>query len=385
MLTITAVIDEAEFPEAFPEDRAPIPALIADVADSPTAVLDEDTAKDPNELDPDLILDDVESSLETIESYPPPIDAAGKTETQILKPIISPQHPPPKAALMPIVDPGPQEPAGSHLPEDEAAVKAPPTKSPASVDVDLDLDLDDFDFGDHSDESTYQTSTAIRLSPAAVPPPASDIDPDLDLGDDFILPEDETPAPAEAGVASSPVVSNSTSGLATDISFLLDDAFGGESQAPAALAAPIEGTAPRIKLPANPAAFLKAVVAPQTYDLALNGNDKAINATNDLLGESVVLGRRAVVLNARKERNNVALYDPDGKLEEERTLEPPLLSSVLLRIKSMARILPHAEGVQLGQCKVTFQGENARALMETDGAPHGNDSLTVFLMSESGE
>jgi hypothetical protein len=287
-----------------------------------------------------------------------------------------------------------------------AEAESEPTPVLAAGSIDLDLDLEDFDFGDHHAEPPAQPPAVAEAAPPpqapALPPlpaveslddelmldtghlpgPSHELDPELMLDDELILePEHLEPpqAPASiAPVADKRIPKADGSPFDTDISSLFDEVFvdGAEgSEAPVAEPFPV-----KLHLPQNPDQFLRAVKIPQNFDLAKASDDVAMAKAFDLIGESVVLGRRGIILNSRRSHGNVALYDPDGRLEEERTLAADDLRGVMHSLRTMARVQGIASKVQRGQCAVSFSGERSRVFVESDGAAVGSDQLTVYLM-----
>ncbi|MBI1292624.1 hypothetical protein GC173_15510 [bacterium] len=334
-------------PKPSRQDKAPIPLAV-----SPAPPKTPTRPEGQTDLDPDLTFED-EEIIETNEFAaldPEAVQAeeARITESAVRLPTLSHPSRDPKELVSLTV----QEPAGSVLPGEE---QEDTSENDALVDdLDLDLDMDDFDFG--HDET---------------PAPAHDLD------DDLILPEDDEPDTLILPKGEGPAISE------TDVSFLFDEAFeSGEANAVSNAVVGSEEPAPgTLPLPINPAEFIKGK-APAPLNLATHQDEDALAIAYDLLGESLVLGRRGVRLDLRKQRQNVALYAPDGKLEEERTLPTESLATVSMKIKQMARLLPHVKDPQRGYARLEFEGEKARGLVATDGGEPGRDVVTVYLLSE---
>jgi hypothetical protein len=332
----TRDLKKAMGPKPKKSGRTPLPTKQPPKAPPPIPV---------EELDPDLMTGD-EDGVDTGE-FEALSDETGLTEdsrltdSAIIKPPATLLTRDPRELISLTV----QEPAGSMLPGEESEETAEIT----ALGDDFDLDMEDFDFGDSSAEHA-------------------------DLDDDLILPDEETITEFPAGIAG-PSISD------TDVSSLLDDVFDSGDTNPLPSFAADAPTPSTLLLPINPSDYVKGK-APQVIDLATNSGDSTMSMIYDLLGESLVLGRRGLRLDLTKQRQNVALYDPDGKLEEERTLSSDVLATVAMKAKQLARLLPHVSEVQKGYCRLEFQGEHARGLVETNGAEPGRDVITVYLIAE---
>ncbi|CAN5453674.1 hypothetical protein BH09SUM1_BH09SUM1_06660 [soil metagenome] len=294
---------------------------------------------------------------ETDREIPPIVNSSPIPESKA----VAPEPPPPTAAAV----------------EEAKELMEEKFQAPQGTDLDDELDLgDDFMMPDDAASGDVLAKDA-----------------NTDLDDDFIFPDDEvTPLPIPPPAASKKAARNSKDAVpklpekppaaSTPASTAaLEEAFARERLAHAKATGAIPLVFPPKLHSVDPSIYSLGRKQVATYDLTHDEGIDLIAKVNDLLGEALMAERRGILIDLSKTGKNAGLYDPKGALEEEREIPKEIVEKMANRIRMMSKTPAPTTDARRGQCILTFDGEKSRALVETQ-LVDGKELLVIHLAPE---